>query len=67
MGVIQPDGSLSFGAVVSSRMACEGLMEQESAYFAALQSATDYTIVDGQLIVTYGSGEQLVFAPLLRR
>lgn len=65
--VVEPDGSLSFGEVASTRMACEGLMEQERAYFAALQSATDFSIVDGQLVLTYGEGEQLVFTPLATR
>jgi heat shock protein HslJ len=58
---------ISIGMAFSTMMACvtPGVMEQERAYLDALQTATGYEIAEGQLILTYGAGEQLVFAPLL--
>lgn len=55
--------SLTFGAVSSTRRLCspENVMEQESAYFAALEAATGYTLSGDQLVITYGDGQQLVF------
>lgn len=59
------DGALTVSAVSSTRRACmgEGLMEQEQAYFAALESATAYVISSGRLTVTFGDGGQMVFIP----
>jgi heat shock protein HslJ len=58
--------ALTVEAVVSTMMACmtDGLMEQEQAYFAALQSATRYAVVDGMLIIEYGEeGQHMAFMP----
>ena len=42
-GPIQVDGStVKFGPLATTRMFCDGKMEAESAYLAALQSATRY-------------------------
>jgi heat shock protein HslJ len=58
------DGTtITFNAVFSTRRFCDGLMQQESAYIAALESATQYTLTDGQLVITYGEGDELVFQP----
>lgn len=55
--------SLSFGPAVSTKMACsEPNMQQESAYFAALESASSYALTEQQLIIQFGEGQQLVFA-----
>lgn len=60
------DGSLTFGGLFSTMMACEdAIMQQESAYLAALQSATRAEWAEGQLVIVYGEGQQLVFAPAL--
>ncbi len=58
--------TIAFSGVISTLKACAetGIMEQEQAYFGALQSTTSYEIVDDQLIITYGDGQQLVFARL---
>ncbi len=58
--------TLSIGPVVSTKMACmdAGVMEQEAAFFAALSQAVSYTVVDDQLIVTYGTGQTMMFAPV---
>ncbi len=37
------DGGLRIGALASTMMFCDGLMELEGAYLAALQSATAVT------------------------
>jgi putative lipoprotein len=59
------EGGLTLSALFSTRRACmgEGLMQQEQAYLSALESATAYAISDGQLTITYGNGDQLVFIP----
>ncbi|MFW5748975.1 MAG: META domain-containing protein, partial [Chloroflexota bacterium] len=55
--------SISFTLPVATLMACmdAGVMEQEQAYLSALPAATTFEIVDGDLVVTYGEGELLVF------
>jgi heat shock protein HslJ len=59
------DGRLSIPEIVRTEMAClepEGVMEQEDAYLAALQSAAIYRMVDGRLQVENAAGEPtLVF------
>ncbi|MBK9125005.1 MAG: META domain-containing protein [Chloroflexi bacterium] len=58
--------SLTFGSLFSTMMACEeSIMQQESAYLAALQSATGVEWANGQLVITYGEGQELVFASAL--
>lgn len=60
------DGSsISFGPIVSTMMACEpAVMEQEAAFAQALEAASSFSLVDGQLSIAYGDGEQLVLRPL---
>jgi heat shock protein HslJ len=55
--------SITFSEVFSTMMACldEALMEQETIYLMALQTAAAYEMTEAQLIITYGEGEQLVF------
>ncbi len=53
--------TLEVGAVVATRMACEGpVMEQETTFINALDAATRLEIVNGNLVVTYPDG-QLIF------
>ncbi len=61
------EGELSVGMLFSTLMACmePGVMEQERAYLAALETAERYELTADQLVITYADGEQLVFAPLL--
>jgi heat shock protein HslJ len=57
-----PAGSISIGPVASTMMACpapEGIMEQETAYLAALQSATAYEIQGDELTLTGAEGQRL--------
>ncbi|MEO8609492.1 MAG: META domain-containing protein [Chloroflexota bacterium] len=50
-------GAISFGALISTKMACEDpVMSQETAFFNALSSASTYAIIDGQLRITYDGG-----------
>ncbi len=59
-------GSITFDAVVSTRMACaEGIMAQERAYFAALEAATSFELNEEQLIIDFADGQRLVFTPAL--
>ena len=53
----QSGASLRFGPLVSTRRACvePGLNEQETAYFAALESTTRYSIEGGQLLLYSGN------------
>jgi heat shock protein HslJ len=59
-------GQLSIPEIVRTEMAClepEGVMEQEDAYLAALQSAAAYRLVDGRLQIENAAGEAvLVFS-----
>ena len=59
------DGNkLSFGSLGSTQMFCDGLMEQESAYLAALESTTGYRTEEGKLLLVDESGNTvLVFSP----
>ena len=62
------EGLLTFGPIASTEMFCvapENVMEQESAYLAALQSAASYRIEGGQLLVADADGATvLTFAVL---
>jgi heat shock protein HslJ len=56
------DGLLTIAPLVSTLMACEeSVMSQETAVMTALQAATSYELVDGQLRIAYPDG-MLVFA-----
>ena len=57
--------SISISDVFSTFIACEATLEQELAYFAALQAAERYTIRDGMLTITTSDGAELVFEPLI--
>ncbi|MDQ5822645.1 MAG: DUF4377 domain-containing protein [Chloroflexota bacterium] len=51
-------GSLTFGTLVSTRMACaEDIMQWESTYFQALDSASAYALEDTQLRITFANGQ----------
>jgi len=57
--------AIHFEAPISTMIACEeGILQQELAYFAALQSAMSFEMTDEQFTITYGDGEQLVFTPM---
>lgn len=59
------EGRIDFGMGISTMMACEdAIMQQESAYLAALDAATDFTLRDAQLVITSAEGDELVFALL---
>ncbi|MBA3869842.1 MAG: META domain-containing protein [Anaerolineae bacterium] len=54
---IYNNNTLAFSPLVSTQLACaDNIMAQESAYVAALQSATGYQIANGQLQITYADG-----------
>jgi heat shock protein HslJ len=59
----QADGnSLTVGSVTATRQTCsepEGIMEQESAYLVALESATAYQIEGDELELTDAEGVQV--------
>ncbi len=58
--------SITFGTPFSTMMACqEDIMDMEQRYLAALSKATRYEIIDGQLHITFGEEQELVFAPLI--
>jgi heat shock protein HslJ len=64
-GTLTLDGrTLEMGQISQTLMACvdEGVMEQETAYTAALQSATSLYRDGDQLVITYDGGE-LRFMP----
>jgi heat shock protein HslJ len=56
--------SLSFEAVERTERGClgEGVMEQEQVFFAALESATGYALMDDTLTLTYAEGSTLLFS-----
>jgi heat shock protein HslJ len=56
-------GTMSVGMAASTMMMCpgpEGIMEQESAYLAALQSAAAYEIQGNQLTIAGADGTRLL-------
>ena len=58
------NGKLTFGPIESTLMYCEGTMDQESAYFSALQEAAGYQIRGGNLQILDAGGQvTLTFAP----
>ena len=63
------DGSLTIsGPIGGTMMFCEGLMDQEAAYFAALETVSGWSLTEeGRLELAYDSGqpfdEKMVFAP----
>ena len=55
------DGSISFGAVASTRMAGpDNAMAQETAFLSALESAERFEIDDGRLVLTDAGDNTLV-------
>jgi heat shock protein HslJ len=42
-------GTIAIGPLASTKALCDGLMEQESRYLAALESAATYTVTAGRL------------------
>lgn len=57
------DTSITFSSVVHTLVACSdsAVMEQEQAYFDALNSATQYQGYYDRLFITYGDGQELRF------
>lgn len=55
------DEALTFGLIASTRMFCapEGVMEQETAFIAALEAATAYEIHNDLLMIHYGDDQIL--------
>jgi heat shock protein HslJ len=68
-GPVSSDGGqlLSFGPLVSTQMACpEEIMNQETQYVSALQNASQWSYVRGQLAISYMEDESfktLLFTP----
>ena len=60
---IKAGGGISITDVVSTLMACtnENLMDQESQYFDALQSANSYEVLGEDLTIQYDNGKVLNF------
>lgn len=66
-GSYEFDGNtIRFSQLFSTMMLCtdDGIMEQETAYLAALEAATSFDVMGDQLIVTYGDGNVLTFTRL---
>lgn len=59
------DGGLTIsGPIGSTMMACEDTMETEAAYFAALETVTNWAInAEGRLELSYSDGQTLIFIP----
>jgi heat shock protein HslJ len=56
------DGSINFDKLNSTKMACEGVMEQENAYLQALSQVKLYHFDNGKLILSSLDGKtNLVF------
>jgi heat shock protein HslJ len=61
-------GVISIGPIISTRMACPELqMDVETRYLTALQAATKYNVIDGELTLAYqdeaGQQRTMTFAP----
>lgn len=56
------DGAnITFGQIASTRMACEGLMEQEQAFFDTLATAQRYGMTGDRLYIWSEDGRPLTF------
>jgi len=51
------NGKLTIEQIFSTLMYCDGVMEQESAYFTALQEAAGYQIKEGNLQILNADGQ----------
>lgn len=61
---LSEDNTLTITGLGYTEMGCVGLLEQEIAYFAALESAKTYKIEDGKLLLIDAAGNTvLVFSP----
>ena len=49
---VAKDEKISFGPIASTRMYCEGLMELEGSFMRALDTVTQYKIIDNQLVLS---------------
>ncbi len=58
--VLTADG-LTFTAPISTKMACEGGMELEAAYLAALSASTTYVVTDSTLTISGTEGALATF------
>ena len=58
------EDTISFSEIFSTQRFCmeSGVMDQERAYFEALESAVRFELFGDQLIIVYGDGQQLVFS-----
>jgi heat shock protein HslJ len=56
------NGDISFTEIISTLIACEeeGVMEQEDAYFQALENAEEYELMDGELRIWYDQGQRVL-------
>lgn len=50
---------ITFGMLVSTKMFCEGVMDQESAYTDALEATRGWQIEDGELVLMDADREAL--------
>ena len=61
------DGGLTIGPVGSTKMACPSpVMQVEDRYFRTLQQVSRFSVVSGQLALTYqdsGATDTLLFTP----
>jgi heat shock protein HslJ len=62
--MLNGDG-VTFSPLVSTKMACAGISQQEAAFFEALGSATRYELTDEGLTIWYGDGQELHFVATL--
>jgi heat shock protein HslJ len=53
------DDAIQIGPLVSTKMMCEGKIETESQYFAALQAARSFVIDNNMLLLKDESGHTL--------
>ena len=61
---LSDENTLTITGLGHTEMGCDGLLEQEIAYFAALESAKTYQIEDGKLLLIDADGNTvLVFSP----
>ncbi len=61
---VSKDNTVTITGLSYTEMGCVGVMDQETAYLAALESAKTYRIEDGKLLLFDAAGDAvLVFSP----
>ncbi|HVJ77761.1 MAG TPA: META domain-containing protein, partial [Hyphomicrobium sp.] len=58
--IVIEDDAVQIGPLVSTKMMCEGKVETESQYFAALEAARSFVLDNGMLVLKDDGGDVIL-------